>query len=91
MRQLVRAKSHHMSWLLDVGIASRDICPMAELVTASDCYLALWKSSSEGREFEPHWGSSFLQILSLLFPANSAAFLRICHTLPSRYKVRYSP
>ncbi len=43
MRQLVRAKSHRMSWLLDVGIASRDICPMAELVTASDCYLTLGK------------------------------------------------
>ena len=30
---------------------------MAELVTASDCY---FQSQSEGREFEPHWGSLFL-------------------------------
>ena len=32
------------------------ICPMAELVTASDCYSMI---TSEGREFEPHWGSGF--------------------------------
>ena len=31
-------------------------CPMAELVTASDCY-PIRRCSSEGREFEPHWGS----------------------------------
>ena len=31
------------------------MCPMAELVTASDCYAIV---TSEGREFEPHWGST---------------------------------
>ena len=40
------------------GMPVIDACPMAELVTASDCY-PTWDCSSEGREFEPHWGSSF--------------------------------
>ena len=41
----------------------RRVCPMAELVTASDCYFRLevdgLHNQSEGREFEPHWGSFF--------------------------------
>ena len=32
-------------------------CPMAELVTASDCYIYIVVMLSEGHEFEPHWGS----------------------------------
>ena len=35
---------------------------MAELVTASDCYATV---SSEGREFEPHWGSTFFLLDAL--------------------------
>jgi hypothetical protein len=45
--------------LLHVMDVKLNTCPMAELVTASDCY-PIPGSSSEGREFEPHWGSSFL-------------------------------
>ncbi len=37
-------------------MCSAPMCPMAELVTASDCYLL---EQSEGREFEPHWGRYF--------------------------------
>ena len=37
-----------------------NICPVAKLVTASDCYL---QSQSEGREFEPHRGSFFFLAL----------------------------
>ena len=33
-------------------------CPMAELVTASDCY-TIHRSTSEGPEFEPLWDSFF--------------------------------
>ena len=29
-------------------------CPMAELVTASDCYVYIVVMLSEGHEFEPH-------------------------------------
>ena len=39
------------------------ICPMAELVTASDCYPS-GEAVSEGREFEPHWGRTFSSISS---------------------------
>src|SRR5712671_3027113 len=46
--------------------ANPNTCPMAELVTASDCYCPNG-SPSEGREFEPHWGSLFLQICLLAF------------------------
>ena len=45
-------------YLYKSGMPAIDTCPMAELVTASDCY-PTWDCSSEGREFEPHWGSSF--------------------------------
>ena len=54
---------------LDVTDSSHNTCPMAELVTASDCYPTLGESSSEGREFEPHWGSNFFEILMFPFPA----------------------
>ena len=51
-------------YLYKSGMPVIDTCPMAELVTASDCY-PTWDCSSEGREFEPLWGSSFFIIFSL--------------------------
>ena len=48
--------------------AKLNACPLAELVTASDCYPILYQEgSSEGREFEPHRGSSFLQIFFIVY------------------------
>lgn len=57
-----------------------DNCPMAELVTASDCYpfSHLGKPyTSEGREFEPHWGR-VLRRVGFLFLSCICGHLNVC-------------
>ena len=64
MRPVHRHNGPTLRLFIHVIFLEKDImCPMAELVTASDCYA---KVTSEGREFEPHWGSPFLLRESLL-------------------------
>ena len=49
-------------------------CPMAELVTASDCYLP----ASEGREFEPHWGRFIFVLHFAKYIAKDLHLVNVC-------------
>jgi hypothetical protein len=57
----------------------RHSCPMAELVTAVDCYAQrnAIHYKSKGPEFDPQWGSIFLQLAFL-------AYLPLKHLLDPR-------
>jgi hypothetical protein len=68
------------------GDLTYNTCPMAELVTASDCYLRSSGKSSEGREFEPHWGSSFCIVLIRL-DSNSSLILPLVKTASSHVHI----
>ena len=70
-----RLKDCTRAFLTDMHVCkiAFDMCPMAELVTASDCYIR----RSEGREFEPHWGSSIVIFVCLVIILSHVAILRL--------------